>query len=76
MDRMESGTTAFLQQAYRNNWQQYLVSLKPDAPGGWDLCVLTASDERQAAMYRRQLVLRRDDGREGRLPVSHCHQSL
>ena len=62
MDRMETGTTAFLQQAYRNNWQQYLVSLKSDAPGGWDLCVLTASDERQAAMYRRQLALRRDAG--------------
>jgi fucokinase len=59
---MESGTTAFLQQAYRNNWQQYLVSSKPGAPGGWDLCVLTASDERQAAMYRRQLALRRDAG--------------
>jgi len=58
----ESGSTAFLQQAHRNNWQQYLVSLRPDAPGGWDLCVLTASDERQAAMYRRQLALRREAG--------------
>jgi len=59
---IESGSIAFLQQAHRNNWQQYLVSLSPDAPGGWDLCVLTASDERQAAMYRRQLALRREAG--------------
>ena len=58
----ETGTTAFLQQAYRNNWHQYLASLKPEAPGGWDLCVLTASDERQAATYERQLALRNEAG--------------
>jgi hypothetical protein len=34
----------FLQQAYRDNWQQYLASLKPNARLGWDVCVLTASD--------------------------------
>ncbi len=49
------GAAAFLQQAHRNNWQQYLASLWPDARRGWDLCILTASDERQAAMYQRQL---------------------
>src|SRR5512139_3659443 len=49
----------FLQQAYHDNWQQYLVSLKPNARLGWDVCVLTASDERQANMYRGQLEWRR-----------------
>ena len=62
MDATKNGSMAFLQQAHRNNWHQYLASLKPDAPGGWDLCVLTASDERQAAMYRRQLALRKEAG--------------
>ena len=60
------GSDAFLQQARRNNWQRYLESLdaKPGlhAPRGWDLCVLTASDERQAGMYRRQLEWRREAG--------------
>ena len=49
----------FLQQAYRDNWQQYLASLRPNAKLGWDVCVLTASDERQANMYRGQLEWRR-----------------
>ena len=49
----------FLQQAYHDNWQQYLASLKPNAKLGWDVCVLTASDERQANMYRGQLEWRR-----------------
>ncbi|HTP10365.1 MAG TPA: L-fucokinase [Anaerolineae bacterium] len=49
----------FLQQAYHDNWQQYLASLKPHAKLGWDVCVLTASDERQANMYRGQLEWRR-----------------
>jgi fucokinase len=62
MQAVESGGAALLQQAHRNNWQKYLESLKPDAPAGWDLCVLTASSEQQAAMYRRQLVLRREAG--------------
>ena len=58
----ETCTAAFLRQAYRNNWQQYLASLAPDARGGWDLCVLTASNERQATMYRRQLAQREEVG--------------
>ncbi len=49
----------FLQQAYHDNWQQYLASLKPNARLGWDVCILTASDERQANMYRGQLEWRR-----------------
>lgn len=56
----DGGSTAFLRQAYRNNWQQYLASLQPGARRGWDTCVLTASDERQAAMYQRQLDWRRE----------------
>lgn len=52
----------FLQQAYRDNWQQYLTSLKPRPKLGWDVCVLTASDERQARMYRGQLDWRRTTG--------------
>jgi fucokinase len=52
----------YLQQAYQDNWQQYLVSLKHDTELGWDVCVLTASDERQAAMYRGQLEWRHTAG--------------
>src|SRR5690242_19724314 len=51
---------ALLRQAYANNWQQYQASLQPSGRGGWDVCILTASDERQAAMYRRQLEIRRE----------------
>ena len=57
-----TGTTAFLRQAHRNNWEQYLASLKPGAQQDWDICVLTASDERQAEMYRSQLDWRREAG--------------
>jgi hypothetical protein len=49
---IDQGISAFLQQAHRNNWQQYLASLNSAAPLGWDVCVLTASDDRQALMYR------------------------
>ena len=59
---IDGGAAAFLQQAHRNNWQQYLSSLRPGARHGWDLCVLTAGDERQAGMYRRQLDWRREAG--------------
>jgi fucokinase len=52
----------FLQQAYQDNWNIYLASLKHDAKLGWSVCVLTASDERQAAMYRAQLEWRRASG--------------
>jgi fucokinase len=55
------GRLAFLRQAYRNNWERYLDSLDT-ARGAWDRVVLTASDARQAAMYRRQLELRRTAG--------------
>ncbi|MCL5997268.1 MAG: hypothetical protein M1546_14615 [Chloroflexi bacterium] len=57
---MQQSSSEFLQQAYANNWQQYLGSLKPTTRSGWDICVLTASDGRQAAMYERQLEWRRE----------------
>ncbi len=53
---------AFLQQAHRNNWEQYLASLQPASSVGWDLCILTANNERQADMYRRQLDWRASAG--------------
>ncbi len=59
---IDGGAAAFLQQAHRNNWHQYLASLQENARRGWDLCILTASDERQAAMYRRQLDWRHEAG--------------
>jgi fucokinase len=59
---IERGSIAFLQQAYRNNWQQYMAALCHDGTHNWDICVLTASSERQAAMYRRQLAWRRETG--------------
>lgn len=59
---IDGGAAAFLQQAHRNNWQQYLAALQPRARPGWDLCILTANDARQAAMYRRQLDWRRAAG--------------
>lgn len=59
---MDGGAAAFLQQAHRNNWQQYLASLRPRARPGWDLCILTAHDGQQAAIFRRQLDWRREAG--------------
>ena len=59
---MDTGSITFLQQAQRNNWQRYLASLQPGSAVGFDVCVLTASDERQAAIYRRQLDWRREAG--------------
>jgi fucokinase len=58
----DHSTVEFLQQAYQDNWQQYLASLKLHPRAGWDVCVLTASDERQAAMYRGQIEWRRATG--------------
>lgn len=67
------GSDAFLQQARRNNWQRYLESLEAESgvrgfvrpargSRGWDLCVLTASDDSQAEMMRRQIAWRRSQG--------------
>jgi fucokinase len=59
---IDGGAAAFLQQAHRNNWQQYLAALQGRPRQGWDLCILTANDARQAATYRRQLDWRREAG--------------
>ena len=59
---LRHGSADFLKQAHLNNWHKYVASLAPDASTGWDLCVLTASDERQASMYRRQLDVRQGAG--------------
>ena len=62
---IHDGSTAFLRQAHRNNWERYLAALGgagPAARRGWDLILLTASDEGQAAVYRRQLDWRRAAG--------------
>jgi fucokinase len=65
------GSQEFLLQAHRNNWQRYLAQLPTAAGGGaprsrarapWDLCILTASDARQAEMVTRQLEMRRAAG--------------
>ena len=74
---IRSGSQEFLHQAHRNNWQRYLAQLAPHhrpasgiVHGGsaesarpvWDICVLTASDLRQADMVTRQLEVRRAAG--------------
>lgn len=58
------GDLALLQQGYRNNWQQYLASLqgKPGDLPAWDLCVLTASNDRQAEAYEFQIRARSEAG--------------
>ncbi|MCC9078785.1 hypothetical protein FKZ61_022070 [Litorilinea aerophila] len=68
------GHRSFLRQAHLNNWQRYLASLGRAQPTSalpparsWDLCILTASDEGQADMVRRQLAWRRE---AGLLPVN------
>ncbi len=58
----QTSSAEFLKQAYANNWQSYLASLQPAYPHTWDICVLTAGDEHQAAMCRRQLERRREEG--------------
>ncbi len=58
----EQQEISFLQQAYRESWEQYCASLKPKAKVGWDLCILTASDQPQADMYEKQLAWRRTVG--------------
>jgi hypothetical protein len=58
----ERGEQHFLKQAHRNNWQKYLAALQKQRASNWDICVLTASDEPQATIYRQQLAWRREAG--------------
>lgn len=60
---LDNGALALLQQGYRNNWQQYLAALEGSGGArGWDVCVLTASNRRQAQAYEAQLEARRSGG--------------
>ena len=52
-----------LTQAYRNNWTLYEQALRGSvSTPHWDLCVLTAANERQARAYEMQLAERQDMG--------------
>jgi len=62
VDAHDRGAMDFLQQAHRNNWRQYVDALRAPSRRGWDLCILTAGDDRQSALYRRQLDWRREAG--------------
>ena len=72
---LDPGAVALLQQGYRNNWQQYLASLSGAGPSHatWDVCVLTASNARQAEAYEAQLEARR---RAGLLPTETRFQVI
>ena len=72
---LDSGALALLQQGYRNNWQQYLASLHGGKTLGayWDICVLTASNARQAKAYEEQLAARRQGGL---LPAETCFRVI
>lgn len=56
----------FLQQSYQDAWEDYLRTLNPKFPGGWDYLILTASNGDQAGIFERQLELRR---KQGKLPT-------
>lgn len=53
--------SSIIAQAYRNNWELYNDVMEGSAPC-WDLCILTASNERQAEGYRLQIARRQDSG--------------
>ena len=49
----------YLVHSYKNNWETYLDSIsgRTTSPR-WDICIITASNEDQAAAYRLQLEQR------------------
>jgi fucokinase len=60
---LSSGSLSLLRQGYLNNWTQYQASLAGQAPlRPWDLCVLTASNARQAEAYEHQIAARQAAG--------------
>ena len=60
---LSPGSLSLLRQGYLNNWTQYQASLDGQAPlRPWDLCVLTASNARQAEAYEHQLAARQAAG--------------
>ncbi len=52
----------FLQQSYQDAWEDYLRALSPKYPVGWNYVILTASNAAQAAIYEKQLEVRRKHG--------------
>ena len=59
---LDPGALAGLQQGYRNNWQRHSEALSDDAAPQWDVCVLTASNARQAEAFRAQILARSAQG--------------
>lgn len=59
---MEELKSIFLQQSYRDAWDEYARSLKESDAVQWDYIVLTASDENQAKTYRAQIHYRLENG--------------
>ncbi|MGN1410891.1 MAG: L-fucokinase [Oscillospiraceae bacterium] len=48
----------FLRQSYQDNWEDYQRSLHKSKFPKWDYIILTASNEEQAAAYRKQIDYR------------------
>ena len=48
----------FLQQSCLDAWEEYLRQIKTGTAIGWDYVILTASNEEQAAVYRREIEYR------------------
>ena len=59
---MDNFKTIFLQQSYRDAWDEYARALKDADAARWDYILLTASDENQAETYRAQIRYRVDNG--------------
>ena len=56
---MKNLYSLFLAQAYKDCWDDYNRSLKIKNFPKWDYVILTASNERQAEGFRKQLELRK-----------------
>ena len=48
----------FLQQSYMDAWQDYRRALRKRSFPCWDYVILTASNEDQAAAYRKEIEYR------------------
>lgn len=52
----------FLQQSYRDSWEDYERSINKDNFITWDYLIITASNEEQAANFREQIAYRQERG--------------
>lgn len=52
----------FLQQSYRDSWEDYERSINKDNFITWDYLIITASNEEQAANFREQIAYRLERG--------------